>query len=61
MYSHGVFIAGKVKVESKGRTRREKGSLSSNRSVDFWYLRISRRARVPGLYRRGFRGTIPFL
>jgi hypothetical protein len=30
-------------------TRREKGSLRMSRSVDFWYLRISISARVPGL------------
>lgn len=28
---------------------RAKGNLRINRSVDFWYLRISRRATVPGL------------
>ena len=31
------------------RTRRWKGSLRMRSSVDFWYLRISRRATVPGL------------
>lgn len=34
------------------RTRRANGSLRSSRSVDFWYLRISRSATVPGLKRR---------
>merc|ERR1712226_884767 len=36
------------------RTKRWKGSLRSNNSVDFWYLLISRGATVPGLYRWGF-------
>ncbi len=36
------------------RTSRAKGSLRMSNSVDFWYLRISRKATVPGLYRRGF-------
>ncbi len=31
-----------------------KGSLRIKSSVDFWYLRISRRATVPGLYLWGF-------
>jgi len=31
-----------------------KGSLRMRSSVDFWYLRISRSATVPGLYRCGF-------
>ncbi len=31
-----------------------KGSLRIRSSVDFWYLRISRRATVPGLYLWGF-------
>merc|ERR1711994_459408 len=35
-------------------TRRWKGSLRMRSSVDFWYLRISRRATVPGLYLWGF-------
>merc|ERR1719383_1637205 len=35
-------------------TRRWKGSLRIRSSVDFWYLLISRRATVPGLYLRGF-------
>ncbi|KAJ1452428.1 hypothetical protein M885DRAFT_526985 [Pelagophyceae sp. CCMP2097] len=30
------------------RTSRWKGSLRMRSSVDFWYLRISRRATVPG-------------
>mgnify|MGYP007048366038 FL=1 len=36
------------------RTRRWKGSLRMRSSVDFWYLLISRRATVPGLYLWGF-------
>merc|ERR1719486_1677760 len=36
------------------RTRRWNGSLRMSSSVDFWYLRISRRATVPGRYRWGF-------
>merc|ERR1719147_74172 len=36
------------------RTKRWNGSLRNNSSVDFWYLLISRRATVPGLYRCGF-------
>merc|ERR1711994_1189990 len=36
------------------RTKRWNGSLRNNNSVDFWYLLISRRATVPGLYRWGF-------
>merc|ERR1711955_133620 len=36
------------------RTKRWKGSLRSSNSVDFWYLRISRNATVPGLYLCGF-------
>ena len=36
------------------RTRRWKGSLRMSSSVDFWYLLISRRATVPGLYLWGF-------
>ena len=36
------------------RTRRWNGSLRMSRSVDFWYLRISRSATVPGRYRCGF-------
>ncbi|XBI07439.1 hypothetical protein VPH35_135345 [Triticum aestivum] len=36
------------------RTRRWKGSLRMSSSVLFWYLRISRRATVPGLKRWGF-------
>merc|ERR1712091_409286 len=36
------------------RTRRWNGSLRMRSSVDFWYLRISRRATVPGLYLWGF-------
>merc|ERR1711905_30906 len=35
-------------------TRRWKGSLRMRSSVDFWYLLISRRATVPGLYLWGF-------
>merc|ERR1719493_533060 len=35
-------------------TRRWNGSLRMRSSVDFWYLRISRRATVPGLYLWGF-------
>ena len=38
------------------RTTRAKGSLRRSRSVLFWYFRISRRATVPGLYRRFFGG-----
>ena len=36
-------------------TKRWKGSFLINRSVDFWYFRISRRATVPGRNRRGLR------
>ena len=36
------------------RTRRWNGSLRISSSVDFWYLLISRRATVPGLYLWGF-------
>merc|ERR1719397_2169203 len=36
------------------RTRRWKGSLRISNSVDFWYLLISLRATVPGLWRWGF-------
>ena len=36
------------------RTRRWNGSLRMRSSVDFWYLRISRSATVPGLYLWGF-------
>merc|ERR1719174_2014563 len=36
------------------RTSRWKGSLRISKSVDFWYLRISRRATVPGRYLWGF-------
>ncbi|XBH97546.1 hypothetical protein VPH35_127201 [Triticum aestivum] len=36
------------------RTRRWKGSLRMSSSVLFWYLRISRRATVPGRKRCGF-------
>ncbi|KAF6217086.1 hypothetical protein GE061_001439 [Apolygus lucorum] len=35
-------------------TRRWKGNLRISNSVDFWYLLISRRATVPGLYLCGF-------
>merc|ERR1719234_4253 len=35
-------------------TRRWNGSLRINSSVDFWYLLISLRATVPGLYLWGF-------
>ena len=35
-------------------TKRWKGSFLIKRFVDFWYLRISRRATVPGRKRRGF-------
>ena len=35
-------------------TRRWKGSFLMSSSVDFWYLRISLRATVPGLYLCGF-------
>ena len=35
--------------EPISRTKRWKGSLRMSNSVDFWYLRISRRATVPGL------------
>ena len=35
-------------------TRRWKGSLRMRSSVDFWYLLISLRATVPGLYLWGF-------
>merc|ERR1712224_276726 len=35
-------------------TRRWKGSLRMRSSVDFWYLRISLRATVPGRYLWGF-------
>merc|ERR1711994_1178728 len=35
-------------------TSRWKGSLRMSSSVDFWYLLISRRATVPGLYLWGF-------
>ncbi len=34
---------------ASSRTRRWKGSLRMSSSVDFWYLRISRSATVPGL------------
>jgi hypothetical protein len=33
---------------ANSRTKRWKGSLRINNSVDFWYLRISRKATVPG-------------
>ena len=36
------------------RTKRWNGSFRMSNSVDFWYLRISRRATVPGRYRWGF-------
>merc|ERR1719473_899788 len=36
------------------RTRRWNGSFLIRRSVDFWYLRISRSATVPGRKRCGF-------
>ena len=36
------------------RTRRWNGSLRIKSSVDFWYLRISRSATVPGRYLCGF-------
>ena len=36
-------------------TKRWKGSFLINKSVDFWYLRISRRATVPRRKRRGLR------
>jgi len=36
------------------RTRRWKGNFLMSSSVDFWYLLISRRATVPGLYLWGF-------
>ncbi len=35
-------------------TNRWNGSLRMRSSVDFWYLLISRRATVPGLYLWGF-------
>merc|ERR1712029_183856 len=35
-------------------TRRWNGSFLMRSSVDFWYLLISRRATVPGLYLWGF-------
>jgi hypothetical protein len=38
------------KSRANSRTRRWKGSLRIRSSVDFWYLLISRRATVPGLY-----------
>ena len=36
------------------RTKRWNGSLRIKSSVDFWYLRISRKATVPGRYLCGF-------
>ena len=36
------------------RTSRAKGIFLMSRSVERWYLRISRSATVPGLYRCGF-------
>eukprot|EP00223_Ostreococcus_mediterraneus_P005934 CAMPEP_0179696502 /NCGR_PEP_ID=MMETSP0936-20121108/6901_1 /TAXON_ID=548131 ORGANISM="Ostreococcus mediterraneus, Strain clade-D-RCC2573" /NCGR_SAMPLE_ID=MMETSP0936 /ASSEMBLY_ACC=CAM_ASM_000574 /LENGTH=98 /DNA_ID=CAMNT_0021569455 /DNA_START=127 /DNA_END=420 /DNA_ORIENTATION=+ len=36
------------------RTKRWNGSLRIKSSVDFWYLRISRSATVPGRYLCGF-------
>merc|ERR1719197_2423572 len=36
------------------RTRRWNGRRARRRLVDFWYLRISRRATVPGRKRCGF-------
>ena len=36
------------------RTNLWNGSLRINKSVDFWYLRISRKATVPGRYLCGF-------
>jgi hypothetical protein len=36
------------------RTNRWKGNFRIKSSVDFWYLRISRRATVPGRYLCGF-------
>jgi hypothetical protein len=38
----------------RARTSRAKGSLRISRSVDRWYLRISRSATVPGRYLCGF-------
>jgi hypothetical protein len=43
-----------LKSWATSRTRRWKGSLRIRSSVDFWYLRISRSATVPGLKRWGF-------
>ena len=40
------------------RTRRWNGSLRIRSSVDFWYLRISRRATVPGLRRGSAEGLV---
>merc|ERR1719331_1660076 len=41
------------------RTRRWKGPLRRSKSVDFWYLRISRNATVPGRKRTtGFEPTM---
>lgn len=39
------------------RTTRANGNRCSSSSVDFWYLRISRRATVPALKRWGLPGA----
>ena len=41
------------------RRSRWKGSFLINKSVEVWYFRISRRANVPGRYRRFLRGLYP--
>ena len=44
------FFFKKIKIELK-ITNLAKGNFLNNKSVDFWYFRISRRATVPGLKR----------
>jgi hypothetical protein len=36
-------------VVASRHTKRENGSFATSKSVDFWYLLISRKATVPGL------------
>ena len=45
-------------ISEAQRTRRANGALRSSRSVDFWYLLISRNATVPALKRCFFAGAI---
>lgn len=53
------IMCSRLNVWHTSRTSRENGALRSRRPVDFWYLRISMSARVPGRNLCFLRGDDP--